>query len=60
MPLPLLALPIAMGVASAGGAIGQASAAKQQAKAMMPDEYKRRLRQLEKQEKGGGLGLTDD
>jgi hypothetical protein len=59
MPLPLLALPIAMGAASAAGAIGQASAAKQQARAMMPDAYRRRLQELENANATGGLGLRD-
>ena len=59
MPLPLLAVPIAMGAASAGGAIMSASAAKKQADAMMPDEYKRRLAELERREKAGTLGLTE-
>jgi hypothetical protein len=59
MPLPLLAVPIAMGAASAGGAIFRASAAKKQAEAMMPEEYKRRLAELERREAAGTLGLTE-
>jgi len=57
--LPLLALPIAMGVASAGGAVAQAAAARKQAEAQMPEAYKRRLRGLEQREAEGELGLSE-
>ena len=59
MPLPLLAVPLAMGATAAAGAIAQNSAARQQAKAMMPAGYKRRLSDLEGRERRGALGLTD-
>lgn len=59
MALPLLALPIAMGVASAGGAIAQSAAARKQAEALMPDAYKRRLGRLQQREAEGELGLTE-
>lgn len=59
MALPLLALPIAMGVASAGGAVAQAAAARKQAEAQMPEAYKRRLRGLEQREAEGELGLSE-
>lgn len=58
MPLPALAIPIALGVASAGGAIARASAAKKAADASMPEEYKKRLAQLEQRERDDQLGLT--
>jgi len=59
MALPLLALPIAMGVASAGGAVAQAAAARKQAEAQMPEAYRRRLQGLEKREAEGELGLSE-
>ena len=59
MPLPALAIPIGMGVAAAGGAIARASAARQQAAAMMPDDYRRRLEELQARERAGELGLTE-
>ena len=59
MALPLLALPIAMGVASAGGAVAQAAAARKQAEAQFPEAYRRRLQGLEKREAEGELGLSE-
>lgn len=59
MALPALAIPIGMGVAAAGGAVSRASAARQQAEAMMPDEYRRRLAELERRQRAGTLGLTE-
>lgn len=59
MALPLLALPIAMGVASVGGAVAQAAAARKQAEAQFPEAYRRRLAGLEKREAEGELGLSE-
>jgi len=59
MALPLLALPIAMGAASAGSAIAQSAAARKQAEAMMPGAFQRRLNRLQAREAEGELGLTE-
>lgn len=59
MPLPLMAVPIAMGVAGTAGALGQYGAARAQANAMMPDAYKKRLAELEAREAAGTLGLSE-
>lgn len=59
MPLPLMAVPIAMGVAGTAGALGQYGAARAQANAMMPDAYRKRLAELEAREAAGTLGLTE-
>lgn len=48
-----------MGVAAAGGAISRASAARQQAEAMMPDAYRRRLEELQARQRAGTLGLSE-
>jgi hypothetical protein len=59
MPLPLVAIPLALGAASAAGSIARASSAKKAAEASMPEEYKKRLKQLEQRERDDQLGLTE-
>lgn len=49
---------IAAAVASAAGAGSRAVAKRKQAKAMMPEAYKRRLYELRAMEEAGGLGLS--
>lgn len=59
MALPAVAVPIAMGLASAGGAIFRASAAKKQAEAMMPKGFQAELDVLEARNRAGEMGLTE-
>jgi len=59
MALPLMAIPIAMGAAGTAGALGQYGAARAQADALMPDEYRKRLAELEARERAGTLGLSE-
>jgi len=59
MALPAVAVPIAMGLASAGGAIFRASAAKKQAEAMMPKGFQAELDVLQARNRAGELGLTE-
>jgi hypothetical protein len=58
LALPAVAIPIALGAASAGGAIFRASAAKKQAEATMPKAFEDELRDLERRARTGNLGLT--
>jgi len=59
LALPAVAIPIALGAASAGGAIFRASAAKKQAEATMPKAFEDELRDLERRARTGNLGLTE-
>ncbi len=59
MPLPLIALPIAAGVAAAGAGAARYAGARAQANGMMPEGYADQLADLERRRANGGLGLTE-
>lgn len=57
--LPLAILPAAAGVAGLASGIANFASARAEANAMMPEEYKNRLRQLRAQRDAGQMGLTE-
>lgn len=60
MPLPLLAIPIAAGIAGAAGATSRFAGARANANAMMPDAYADRLAELERLRAEDQFGLTNE
>lgn len=59
MPLPLMAIPIAAGLAGAGGAVARFAGARANANALMPEGFEEEKARLERLKRAGEMGLSE-